>query len=188
MAEEKKEVRQVASGQIREKNVGDKIADAFFSEDTRTVKNYILWDVFIPGIKNAIADMIIGGLEMAFFGSTKGRRRNSGGESRVSYQSYYRDGGNSYSSDRVDRHYRSSRDGYNDIFIKTREEVEDARISMEELIAKYGEASVADLYSITGLSSTPQDNKWGWRDVRDIHFVRSRGGYVTDFNPPIYLD
>lgn len=188
MAEDKKEIRQVANGRLKEKNVGDKIADAFLSEDTRTVGNYILWDVFIPGIKNAFADMIIGGIEMAFFGSTRGRRRNNGGESRVSYQSYYRDNNRSYSSDRVDRHYRSSRDGYNDIFIGSREEVEDVRISMEELISKYGEASVADLYSLVGISNTPQDNKWGWRDIRDISFARSRGGYVTDFNPPIYLD
>lgn len=190
MAEEKKEIRQVATGHIKEKGVGDKIADAFLSEDTRTVKNYILWDVFIPGIKNAIADVIIGGLEMAFFGSSRGRRSSGsrGGDSRVSYQWYYRDNNRSYSTDRVDRHYRSSRNGYNDIYLESRDEAEEVRISMEELVNKYGEATVADLYSLVGMTSTPQDNKWGWRDVRDFSFARSRGGYVTDFNAPLYLD
>lgn len=188
MAEEKKkEVRQVATGHVKEKGVGEKIAESFLSEDTRTVKNYILWDVFIPGIKNAIADMVIGGLEMAFFGSTRGRR-SRGGESRASYQGYYRDNDRYNSSSRVDRNYRSSRSGYNDIYLDSRDEAEEVRLSMEELVNKYGEATVADLYSLVGMTGTHQDNKWGWRDCRDFNFVRSRGGYVTDFNAPIYLD
>lgn len=185
--DEKKEVKQVANGRIKEKGVGEKIADSFLSEDTRTVKNYIIWDVFIPGIKNAIADMVIGGLEMAFFGSARSRR-SSGGASRVSYQSDYRDNYRNYSNSRVDRNYRSSRSGYNDIVLDTRQDAEEVRISMEELVNKYGEATVADLYSLVGITSTHQDNKWGWRDIRDFNISRSRGGYVLDFEPPLYLD
>ncbi len=185
--EDKKEVKQVATGHIKEKGVGERIADSFLSEDTRTVKNYILWDVFIPGIKNAIADMVIGGLEMAFFGSTRARRSNGGG-SRVSYQNYYGSSDRGYSNSRVDRNYRSSRSGYNDIVLDSRQEAEDVRISMEELVNRYGEATVADLYSLVGITSTHQDNKWGWRDIRDFHISRSGGGYILDFNQPIYLD
>ena len=186
--EEKKEIKPVAKGRIKEKGVGEKIADSFLSEDTRSVGNYILWDVFIPSIKNTFADIIIGGIEMALFGNARGRRRSGGGESRVSYQSYYRDNDHSSSNSRVDRHYRSSRSGYNDIVLETRDEAENVRISMEELIGKYGEATVADLYSLVGITSTSQDNKWGWRDSRDFIITRSRGGYLLDFNPPIYLD
>ena len=187
---EKKEVTQVVTGHVKEKGVGDKLAETFLSEDTRTVKNYILWDVFVPSIKNAFADVVIGGLEMLLFGNARGRRGSSvrGGDSRASYQRYYRDDSYNSSSNRVDRNYRSSRSGYNDIFLETRGDAENVRLSMEELVDKYGEATVADLYSLVGMTSTHQDNKWGWRDSRDFNFVRSRGGYVTDFASPIYLD
>ncbi len=187
MADEKKEIKQVAKGRVKEKGVGERLADSFLSEDTRTVKNYILWDVFIPGIKNAIADMVISGLEMAFFGSTRGRRSNGGG-SRVSYQNYYRDDNRGCSNSRVDRNYRSSRNICNDILLDTRDEAEDVRVSMEELVYKYGEATVADLYSLVGITGTPQDNKWGWRDIRDFRIDRSRGGYLLNFAQPIFLD
>ena len=189
MADDKKEVKQVAKGHVKEKGVSDRIADAFLSEDTRTVGNYILWDVFIPGIKNAIADVVIGGLEMAFFGNTRGRRRyDSGGGSRVSYSNYYRDNDRGYSNSRVDRNYRSSRNVHSDILLDTRDDAEEVLLSMEELVHKYGEATVADLYSLVGITSNPTDNKWGWRDIRDFRIDRARGGYLLNFASPIYLD
>ena len=192
MAEnEKKEVTQVAKGHIKEKGVGEKMADSFLSEDVRNVKNYIIWDVIIPGIKNAIADVVVGGIEMALFGSSKSRRSsgysNRGGETHVSYRNYYRDDYRDNYSSRVDMRNRSSRNSCNDIVLDDRGAVEEVIMSMEELVHKYGEATVSDLYSLVGISSSFQDNKWGWRDTRDFGYMRSGRGYRLEFNPPIFL-
>ena len=191
MADEvKKEIKPVAHGRIKEKGLGEKAAEAFLSEDTRTVKNYILWDVLIPGIKNALADVVIGGIEMALFGSTRGGRSksNRGGGSYVSYSSYYDSDRSGGSRNRVDRSGNSANYDFSSIILDSRGEAEEVISSMEELVRKYGEASVADLCSLVGVSSKFTDNRWGWTDCRDFSYRRAGRGYVLDFAKPIYLD
>ena len=189
MAEEKKEVRQVVSGHVKEKTLADKAAGAFLSEDTKTVKNYILWDVLIPGLKNAIADVIIGGIEMALFGNTRGRRsqgRSSG--THVSYSSYYDSDRPVSSRSRMDRRDSSANYDFSDIVLDTRGDAEEVISSMEEIVRKYDCASVADLCSLTGITPRHTDNKWGWTDARDFSYRRAGRGYILDFAKPIYLD
>lgn len=188
MEQQKKEIKPVAKGRVKEKSVGSKVAGAFLSEDSRTVGNYIIWDVLVPGLKNAVADMVIGGIEMALFGSTRGSRSSrSGGGKVVSYSSYY-DSGRSASSRRtVDRSDHSSKYDFSDILLDTRGEAEDVVSSMEELVRNYGEASVADLCSLVGVTSQFTDNKYGWTDCRDFSYRRSGRGYILDFAKPVYL-
>lgn len=188
--EQKKEIQPVVKGRIKEKGLGEKAAEAFLSEDTRTVKNYILWDVLIPGIKNALADVVIGGIEMALFGSTRGRNKSSnrGGGSYVSYSSYYDSDHSVGGRSRVDRGGSSSNYDFSSILLDTRGDAEEVLSSMEELVRKYGSASVADLCQLVGVSSKFTDNRWGWTDCRDFSYRRSGRGYVLDFAKPIYLD
>lgn len=188
MAEEKKkELRQIVSGRVKEKSLAEKAGDVFLSEDTRTVKNYILWDVLLPAIKNGLADVIIGGVEMALFGSARGRR-SSGGSGHVNYSSYSRDNRHDNSSRRVVSADRSSRYDFNNIILDSRGDAEEVISTMEDLVRDYGEATVADLNSLVGITGKFVDNKWGWTDSRDFHVTRSGRGYVLDFAAPIYLD
>ena len=188
--EQKKEIRPVAHGRIKEKGLGEKAAEAFLSEDTRNVKNYILWDVLIPGIKNAVADVVIGGIEMMLFGSTRGRKGSSGsrGGSYVSYSSYYDSDRSVGGRSRVDRGGSSSNYDFSNILLDSRGEAEEVISSMEELVKRYGEASVADLCQLVGVTSKFTDNRWGWTDCRDFSYKRSGRGYILDFARPIYLD
>jgi hypothetical protein len=48
MAEEKKDIKPVVQGRVKSKGLGEKAAEAFLSEDTRTVKNYIMPRVYLP--------------------------------------------------------------------------------------------------------------------------------------------
>lgn len=186
MAEEKNiskpTVKPVAQGKVKQKGLGEKAAEAFFSEDTKTVGNYIIWDVIIPGLKNAVMDVI----EMALFGSSNRSSRRRG-SSHVSYQSYYDSDSRSRSSRGVERNDRTSRYDFSDIILDTRGDAEQVMASMEELINKYGEATVADLCSLVGLSSKFTDQKWGWTDCRDLSYRRSGRGYILDFATPDYL-
>ena len=190
MAEEKKEVKQIVSGKVKSKSLAEKAGDVFFSEDTRTVKNYILWDVLIPAIKNTVVDIIVSGTETIFFGSTRGKRTHSrsGGGSYVSYDNYYRNDTRNMPSSRMDRSGRPDRYDFSNIELLSRADAEEVVIAMEELVNKYGEANVSDLNSLVGVTSRHTDNKWGWTDCRDFNYRRSGRGYVLDFAPPIYLD
>ena len=55
-----KKVGKVVTGtaKTRKKSGAQKFAGAFLPEDVTSVKSYILRDVVVPGIKNAIADVV----------------------------------------------------------------------------------------------------------------------------------
>lgn len=184
---EKKEVKQIAKGKKTERTLAEKAGALFLSEDTRTVKNYIIWDVLIPGLKNAFADVVIGGIEMALFGSSRGRRLSRGGETHVSYNGYFDRGGRSSSSNRVDRSSRPDKYDFGSIMLDSRGEAEEVVFAMEELVNKYDEATVADLNSLVGITGRHTDIKWGWTDARDFNYRRAGRGYVLDFTQPTFL-
>ena len=189
MAEDgKKEVRQVATGHVKKKTVLDKAGDVFLSEDARSVGEYIIYEVIIPTLKNGIADVIIGGIEMALFGSSRGRRSRNGGGKIVDYASYSSDSRRNISNYRMANTNHSNRYDFNDVYLDSRGDAEEVIASMEDLVRDYGEATVADLKSLVGITGRPIDNKWGWTDCRDFHVSRSGRGYVLDFAQPIYLD
>ena len=49
---------------------------------------------------------------------------------------------------------------------------------MDDLIESYGAVSVADLYDLVGILGSPNDNKWGWANIRTAEPIRVRDGYL----------
>lgn len=171
-----KKLEKVVSGgtKTRKKSEVKKFANIFVPEDVENVKSYILMDVVVPGIKNAIADAV----SIFLFGETGrlGGRRDKG--SRVSYQKYY--------DDRRDdrREYGRPRPAaagfdYDDIIFETRGDADLVLDQLESAIANYGLASVADLYDLAGITCHSYTaNKYGWTDIRTAKVIRIRDGYT----------
>ena len=84
-----KKLEKVVSGEAktRKKSEVKKFANIFVPEDVENVKSYILVDVIVPGIKNAIADAV----SIMLFGEAGRLGGRSGKGSRASYQRYYDD-------------------------------------------------------------------------------------------------
>ena len=140
-----KKVEKVISGtaKSKKKNEIQKFADVFISEDVNNVKSYILLDVLIPAIKKAVSDIVTNGIDMILYGESEKTKKNST-SSKISYRSYYDNDRNySYNSSAVKRGY-----SYDDIILDNRGEAEDVLARMDELVATYGIASVADLYDL----------------------------------------
>lgn len=53
---------------IRKKSTGEKIKDAFRSDDSRNIVDYLLFDVAIPALKKTVVDMFTNGINMLFYG------------------------------------------------------------------------------------------------------------------------
>lgn len=176
--EENKKVEKVVKGKVKtkKKNEIQKLAGSIISEDAKTVKSYILMDVLIPSIKDAIEDIVTNGIRMVLRGETGARNRSSSsGLSRISYNKAY-DSRNSR-----DRSPARRTVGYNldDIVLETRGEAEEVLSHMDDLIETYGIVSVADLYDLIGYTNgTYNDNKWGWTNIRTAEPVRVRDGYL----------
>lgn len=169
-------------GKVVEKkpSLARKAASTFLAEDIENVKEFIIFDVVVPGIKEAF----LSSMEMLLWGSTRrgGYRRNdSRSNERVSYNTYYR----SSRDDRSDRRRDTNRDSasdFRDLVFTDRRDAEDIVNEIKERIIEYGDASLADMYQACKLKYSHTDMNWGWQQGQedDIYVRQVRGGYKIE--------
>lgn len=192
--EEVKKVEKIIKGRVvqRKKSLGKRFLETFIGEDVNSVTGYILHDVLIPAAKATLSDMVQGGIEMLLFGERKGNRtRRDQGRSHVSYNNY--SSSNNRRDDRRDdrRDYAQksrARHNFDDIILSTRGEAEEVLSHLVDLTMDYGEASVADLYDLVGITEEFTDRKYGWTNLGSASVSRVREGYLLNLPKPIPLN
>lgn len=185
-SEHKPRVQQVSSAPAKRKKetTADKIKKAFFGEEVTNVKDYMIFDILIPALRATISDMLCGGVQAVFGGTKKSKK---GG---LDYASINR---NKYASnrDRDDRSYSSrGSSAFDDILLETRAEAEEVLSQLSDLAYDYGQASIADLYDLVGISANFTDEKYGWfkGDLRTAGVRRVRDGYLLELPRACRLD
>jgi len=191
-AREEKKVEKVVTGPVarRKTPLGTRLAQTFIADDARGVGGYVLFDVLIPAFKDVIADVVSQGIERVLYGSARSSSRRTGTRpSGGGFTSY-----NRYSSSTppwkrdeerspISRRSRSTFD-FDGIVLGTRGEATEVIDRLFDLVAKYEEATVSDLYELTGITGSFTDEKWGWRDLRGAGVTRVSGGYLLDLPRP----
>lgn len=183
-------VQKVIQGKVikRKKSFGKRISEVFVKEDVDSVSSYIIHDVLVPALKDTIADMVKGGIEMMLFGEKQGRNttRNRG-KSYVSYNSY--SNGQQRREQGRDQSYRNrARHNFDDITWPTRGEAEEVLSQLVDLTVDYNEATVGDLYDLAGISGTYTDRDYGWKNLASASVSRVREGYILNLPRPINLN
>ena len=170
------------TAKTRKKSEAKKLANTFLPDDVTSVKSYILMDVIVPGIKNAIADVV----SIMLFGEAGRIGGKKGNGSKVSYQRYYDD----RRDDRRDYARPRAAGGYDfdDIVFESRGDADLVLDQLEAAINQFGLASVADLYDLAGITSPRYtDNKYGWTDIRSARVVRIRDGYILQLPKAVQI-
>ena len=91
---DKPKVEKVVQGSVKTKNnVIRKLAHDFISEDVPSIKQYLIMDVIIPTIKDAIVDTV----SMLMYGKP-GVHRSHSTASKVNYRDYYKGDGDRFNS------------------------------------------------------------------------------------------
>ena len=181
--ENKRVIKPVTTDVIVEKKKkrGRVVSALFGEEEVGSIKDYLLFDVVIPAIRNTIVDSVTNTVEM-IFGVDPRRSNRKGGPYAVSYSSYYKSGNrNDRRDDVVDR---DSGYDYRDITFRSRVAADEALYNLRELIEDYETASISDLYELVGITGDFQDHKWGWRDLDRARVIRVRNGYAIDLPRP----
>lgn len=170
---ERPKVEKVVRGTVKTKKKSElrKLADAFISEDAKSVKSYIILDVLIPAAKKVISDIVTNSIDMFLWGESGVSKRRSS-SSRISYRDYYD------SSRRIEESPRRSVYTYDDIVFDDRGEAEEVLTRMDELIDAYGVVSVADMFDLAGITAQYTDNNYGWNSIRSATVDRVRDGYI----------
>lgn len=191
-AEEVRDSKQqpiVTKGTVtRRKKSGGSFAEAFISEDARSIKSYIVTDIVIPAIKDMIVESIRSGVETLFYGRSGMTRstRSSGHRAPTSYSSYYeRD---QRSGRRLNESRPKNRHILDDIVLSDRQEASAILDTLSELIDQYGVATVMDLYDLAGVTGNYIDTEWGWNSLGSASIRRVRDGYLLDLPRPKALN
>lgn len=197
---EREPVTNVVSGRKIAETPGRKFMSEFLSDDIHNIKDYIIYDVIIPALKNAISDTITNGIDMLLFGQTRVRGFNGSNTikrigNNTPYSSIYnstnkvtRLSSNNVEPDRRQVSYRNSY-SVQDVLIPftieephniTKGKANEALTALRMRLNKYGFVSVADFYEAV-LNEVPddiQDHKWGWYDLSGAYIQQSREGFI----------
>jgi hypothetical protein len=168
--------------QVRKKSRGRKFMEAFIDEDAGNIKDYLLYDLLIPGLKDGLSKGIKSIVDILLFGKDA---RPSSGKSNTTYVSY-----SSISNRNANVNARASRRTveYDDIVFPSRVEAEHVLETMLGIIEQYGQATIRDYYDCCGVTGRGYtDDYFGWVDLRGAYCQRRYDGYVIQLPRAIDL-
>lgn len=175
-----KKNEKVVKGSVatRKKSLMQRFMSLIIPEDVESVRTYILEDVVVPTVKDAILDATKAILGINGRSTDRGVRRAS----KVSYGRYYDDDRRDY------RRPASSGYSYDDVLLDNRGDAESVLRRMEEAINSYGIVSVADFYDFVGITGDYTDNKYGWTDIHSARVVRDGDKYTIRLPKALPID
>jgi hypothetical protein len=189
-----KKVEKVVQGEVvrRKKPLGRRFMETFVEGEAKGVGHYIIFNVVIPAIKDVVSDVVSQGVERMLYGDRTSPSRRSGYRPTTTtpYTSYNKPGGTPpWKRDErpVSRQARATHN-FDEIVLDTRPEAEDVISHMYELIERYQQVTVSDLYDLVGIASAFTDERWGWTDLNGSGVTRIKGGYLLDLPKPDPLD
>lgn len=184
--EKEKRVETLVDTNVKKKKKSEisKFADVFISEDIKNVKSYIVMDILVPAIKNAIIDVVTDGVNMIFKGESKTSKGRSSTNTYVSYRDYA--SGRRTPDRSIDRD--RSRFDYDELIFDTRADAEKVLDGMDGALDRYNNVTVADLYDMCNLTAPYTSGRYGWTNLRDAEIIRVRDGYKIRLPRPIALE
>lgn len=190
-AEPREKIEPVTSAEAvrRKRGLGRQFKETFVGGDARTALHYMVGEVIIPAIQDTLIDAFQGGVERLIRGESSPRHRRvssgSSGYGHVAYNAYSQPSTTRTTSPRTMSRRSRARHEFDELIIPSRQEAEEVIDRMFDLLSRYGEVSVADLYELTGIQSSHTDMKWGWTELRGAKAMRLRqGGFLLDLPEP----
>ena len=192
-----RKVERVTTGEVsrKKKSLRKQFSETFVEGDMKSTARFVVMGVLLPAARDMIYDAASEGVHKLIFGD-KGRRRGgsttpySGPTGHIAYNRYSRspeDDRPPFATRGMSQRGRAKHD-FDEIVLDQRAEAEEVIDRLYDVVNKYEQATVADLYDLVGLSSTHAVHKWGWTDLRGAGVSRIRDGYLLDLPDPEPLD
>lgn len=169
----------------------DKLKGVSEMFSVENLKEMIIDDVIVPGIKNLISSVSDSLLEtvgdivdVALFGERRSKKRGSRNSSRTSYSGYYEKSRNDRTKKDIHR-----MDRMQDVTFDNRYDAEEVLGALRDVLEETDEVSVADYYELAGVSHTYMDRRYGWTNLVNSYISKNRDGdYIINFPKPRMLD
>lgn len=172
----------VVKGTVRKKNFLDKAVDTFIAEDMATIKQHMVEEVVVPGIKRILDETLTNAIHMLLYGTSA--PKNSSVFSGVSSVWRFGSGINYSAASTSGNKYSGYSQGnsnlptYDEIVVPTRAAAEEILDDMKAIIERFGSATINDLYELVSLPGEPTYNNYGWTNLRGADIGSVREGYL----------
>ena len=205
---EDKKIERIVEGVVvrRKASLFKRFLKLFGFGDIKGVGEFVLYTILIPAAKDTTSEAFGTGLDRIIHGESRPHNRRS--SSRYGRDDNYYNYGNRYNtnssngSSRRDRDRDRDRDEpernisrraratheFDEIIIPSRHEANEVIDQLCEIISKFDDVSVADLYAMVNVPSSFSDRQWGWTNLRDATVSKVRGGYLLDLPKPEPID
>lgn len=174
-----REVDVVTEGRVRTRKHKKNLAS-----EVRNIGRGLFDEIMLPMIKNLIFDSFMSGL-----GQVLGLKSQPTSSGHTSYNSIYRGSRGRARSNvtPVKRPRYIEEPLFEDIYFEIRADANLVLGRMMELITDYGQATIGDLYALTGITANVTHERWGWVDLHKCQVIYTTEGFVIDFPDPIDL-
>ena len=160
------------------KSFSRRLIENFIADDVTKddIRSFIVKDVVVPMIQDAIMDSINGALGMMFgIGIVRNgtsRKTSSGG--KIRYGGYFNSGESKKSKSSVRETRREARVDFEIQMKDSKQKALDIMRDFEEYLDEYPDEglSYADYYDAFGVTTEHTDNKFGWYDLTGMHLER----------------
>ena len=185
--QEERESKMIAQGKTAtiKKSFRRRFIETFIADDVtkEDIREYIIKDVVVPAIQDAIMDGINGALSM-MFGITIARagravKSSSGSGTKIQYRSSFSSDKDKEKSRSVGRRERRG-DGYEIQMVSEEPKAQSILAHILEDINQYDQISVADYYDYFGKETDFTDNNYGWKSTNGIYIQRVPKGFVDE--------
>lgn len=184
------DIKPVIKGEVikKKRGFGSKLRETFSGDDSKTVGDYVLFEVLVPNLKSMLSDATKEAIDRLLFGSGGNSRTKTirGNGNPTSYSTLYGDSGRGSGVREVSKRGRATHN-FDEIIIADRAEAEEVLDQLATLIEDFGQAKVSDLYTMVGISGSYIDDRWGWTNISTATTSRVRQGYLLDLPAPITL-
>lgn len=167
---------------------------SFIAGDASSVGEYVLWNLLLPAAKDAVSNVGSTFIDMMIYGERRGQlphrgvpTQGLGSTSKINYGSVSSGTPGSrlvLTPSQTPQDATQGRFSPNDITVPTRAQAEAIITKMFEVLEKYNVVTVANLYSMVGISPDYMDSKWGWTNLDSADIKRLRGGDNLLVLPP----
>ena len=181
---------------LKKQSAWKKAKHRIFEQEGKDLKDYVIYDVLIPSIKDTISNIVSNGVDILLYGDA--RHINSkrvgilGGTRYGNYVSY-----NSISSNKSTNSIRTPASSnstlrnnlaLDEFIFQTRGEAVEILDRLSTILIDYGVVTVADLYDLCGLKTPYTYNNYAWRDLSTAGVSMTRDGYLLNLPTPQTLD
>lgn len=184
-----------SEARVRKAPWSRRFRETFIQGDAHSVWGSMFWEVFLPGVRDNIANAVHDGIDSLFSGvGTVSSRRNRY-NSYNSNSRYSNNGISKHNPDRAlgggstsrfDEDARRNHD-FSVLEIDSRVEAEEVLSQMNLHIDQYDVCTLADFYQMVRITPAHTDYKFGWEDLGGARVVASRGSFYLDLPRVITL-